>query len=213
MRSPKIPGGAAHVPGIVPGIYRVWTGTSGIVRERLCLETPHIASTLISSGTGREQFLAEGEGFEPSIRFPVYTLSKRAPSAARPPLRHPQDVGSARTIVKIARLTTRGRVGSDAKGRPSVTNPRSQDQIGHAGEQKCGARPSDKHNQTWLGLVGDCRGLRSRSIRGVRVCPACERLAWPRPRVVPWGGWDRRSGPDNLSRSSAERVASGSLPT
>jgi len=31
--------------------------------------------------------LAEGEGFEPSIRFPVYTLSKRAPSAARPPLR------------------------------------------------------------------------------------------------------------------------------
>src|SRR5262249_50054653 len=30
---------------------------------------------------------AEGEGFEPSIRFPVYTLSKRAPSATRPPLR------------------------------------------------------------------------------------------------------------------------------
>src|SRR5690606_41172757 len=30
--------------------------------------------------------LAEGEGFEPSIRFPVYTLSKRAPSATRPPL-------------------------------------------------------------------------------------------------------------------------------
>ena len=32
--------------------------------------------------------LAEREGFEPSIRFPVYTLSKRAPSATRPPL-HP----------------------------------------------------------------------------------------------------------------------------
>src|SRR5688572_8479058 len=31
--------------------------------------------------------LAEREGFEPSIRFPVYTLSKRAPSATRPPLR------------------------------------------------------------------------------------------------------------------------------
>jgi hypothetical protein len=30
--------------------------------------------------------MAEGEGFEPSIRFPVYTLSKRAPSATRPPL-------------------------------------------------------------------------------------------------------------------------------
>ena len=31
--------------------------------------------------------LAEREGFEPSIRFPAYTLSKRAPSATRPPLR------------------------------------------------------------------------------------------------------------------------------
>jgi hypothetical protein len=31
--------------------------------------------------------MAEGEGFEPSIRFPAYTLSKRAPSATRPPLR------------------------------------------------------------------------------------------------------------------------------
>ncbi len=33
------------------------------------------------------KYLAEGEGFEPSIRFPAYTLSKRAPSATRPPLR------------------------------------------------------------------------------------------------------------------------------
>jgi hypothetical protein len=31
--------------------------------------------------------LAEGAGFEPAIRFPAYTLSRRAPSAARPPLR------------------------------------------------------------------------------------------------------------------------------
>ena len=30
--------------------------------------------------------LAEGEGFEPSIRLPAYTLSKRAPSTTRPPL-------------------------------------------------------------------------------------------------------------------------------
>src|SRR5215471_11981252 len=30
--------------------------------------------------------MAEREGFEPSIRFPVYTLSKRAPSATRPSL-------------------------------------------------------------------------------------------------------------------------------
>ena len=31
-------------------------------------------------------FMAEREGFEPSKQFPVYTLSKRAPSATRPPL-------------------------------------------------------------------------------------------------------------------------------
>ena len=30
--------------------------------------------------------MAEGVGFEPTIRVTVYTLSKRAPSAARPPL-------------------------------------------------------------------------------------------------------------------------------
>ena len=36
----------------------------------------------------RKNGLAEREGFEPSIRFPVYTLSKRAPSATRPPLQH-----------------------------------------------------------------------------------------------------------------------------
>ena len=31
--------------------------------------------------------LAEGEGFEPSIEFPLYTLSRGAPSATRPSLR------------------------------------------------------------------------------------------------------------------------------
>ena len=37
----------------------------------------------------RSQFcseVAEGVGFEPAIRFPAYTLSRRAPSTARPPL-------------------------------------------------------------------------------------------------------------------------------
>src|SRR5438552_12148235 len=38
--------------------------------------------------------LAERVGFEPTIRFPVYTLSKRAPSATRPSLRRQR--GSAR---------------------------------------------------------------------------------------------------------------------
>ena len=39
--------------------------------------------------------MAEGVGFEPTIRLPVYTLSKRAPSATRPSLRR---AGARRTI-------------------------------------------------------------------------------------------------------------------
>ena len=31
--------------------------------------------------------LAEREGFEPSVEFPLHTLSKRGPSTTRPPLR------------------------------------------------------------------------------------------------------------------------------
>ncbi len=34
-----------------------------------------------------DSILAEREGFEPSIEFPLYTLSKRAPSTTRPSLR------------------------------------------------------------------------------------------------------------------------------
>jgi hypothetical protein len=47
--------------------------------------------------------LAEGVGFEPTIRFPVYTLSKRAPSATRPSLRR-----AGRTIAAGFSLTTKG---------------------------------------------------------------------------------------------------------
>ena len=38
--------------------------------------------------------LAEGAGFEPAIRFPVYTLSRRAPSTTRPPLRIAHPLGA-----------------------------------------------------------------------------------------------------------------------
>ena len=41
--------------------------------------------------TGR---LAERQGFEPWIEFPLYTLSKRAPSATRPSLRFEKGVAS-----------------------------------------------------------------------------------------------------------------------
>jgi hypothetical protein len=58
--------------------------------------------------------LAEGVGFEPTIRFPVYTLSKRAPSATRPPLRKgraPQTARhkGARTIITGGGVATRSR--------------------------------------------------------------------------------------------------------
>ena len=33
-------------------------------------------------------FMAERTGFEPAIELPQYTLSKRAPSATRPPLQY-----------------------------------------------------------------------------------------------------------------------------
>ena len=47
--------------------------------------------------------LAEGVGFEPTIRFPVYTLSKRAPSATRPSLRL---LRKRRNIAWANKLTT-----------------------------------------------------------------------------------------------------------
>src|SRR3954467_5620321 len=54
--------------------------------------------------------LAEGVGFEPTLRLPVNTLSKRAPSATRPPLRLRQaELGG--TIVAIGGRARRGRCG------------------------------------------------------------------------------------------------------
>src|SRR5262249_48598491 len=44
------------------------------------------------------KWLAERVGFEPTLRLPVNTLSKRAPSTARPPLRRIREK-SAGTIV------------------------------------------------------------------------------------------------------------------
>src|SRR6516162_7273434 len=44
--------------------------------------------------------MAEREGFEPSIEFPLYTLSKRAPSTTRPSLRLGK---SARLLFRITR--------------------------------------------------------------------------------------------------------------
>jgi hypothetical protein len=49
-------------------------------------------------------FLAEREGFEPSIEFPLYTLSKRAPSTTRPSLRglNRSDPTGAGTLAQLS---------------------------------------------------------------------------------------------------------------
>ena len=46
--------------------------------------------------------LAEGVGFEPTLRFPVNTLSKRAPSATRPPLLIGPASGAAPVYIKCS---------------------------------------------------------------------------------------------------------------
>src|SRR5258708_31953925 len=62
--------------------------------------------------------LAEGVGFEPTLRLPVNTLSKRAPSTARPPLRRNRLAGG--TGERARRLTEghAGRNGGPPPGPP-----------------------------------------------------------------------------------------------
>ena len=54
------------------------------------LRTPELALPFkaLHQLSGAKIKLAEREGFEPSKRLTVYTLSRRAPSATRPPLRN-----------------------------------------------------------------------------------------------------------------------------
>src|ERR687898_202992 len=59
--------------------------------------------------------LAEGEGFEPSIRFPVYTLSRRAPSTTRPPLQHGRGLRPVASAIVIVKMTAPRRSGQFAE--------------------------------------------------------------------------------------------------
>ena len=53
-----------------------------------CFEgRPSLAFENESETSSVQRRVAEGAGFEPAIRFPVYTLSRRAPSTTRPPVR------------------------------------------------------------------------------------------------------------------------------
>ena len=69
--------------------------------------------------------LAEGVGFEPTIRFPVYTLSKRAPSATRPSLRERCGAGN---IATRGGVTTSGAAwdGLPARGRIRLNQARAR---------------------------------------------------------------------------------------
>lgn len=60
-----------------------WLRRSNHRGQAGCADRPLFFMTWVCRRTA----LAEGVGFEPTIRFPVYTLSRRAPSTARPPLR------------------------------------------------------------------------------------------------------------------------------
>src|SRR5690625_1505996 len=54
--------------------------------------------------------MAERAGFEPAIPLPVYTLSRRAPSTARPPLRRGATLRRRRGVIKRIRHVKRQNV-------------------------------------------------------------------------------------------------------
>ena len=58
-----------------------------VSRETLLSDWSIIPDKLDHSPISLDNVMAEGAGFEPAIRFPAYTLSRRAPSTTRPPLR------------------------------------------------------------------------------------------------------------------------------
>src|SRR5205823_2289761 len=77
--------------GILPGKHRaVHPHPLGLLKHPKSLRT--------------SKALAERAGFEPALPFRVNTLSKRAPSATRPPLRllHPHTTTAAGAAVKSA---------------------------------------------------------------------------------------------------------------
>ena len=99
---------------------------------RWMLVVPHFASpTTKTLGKGPalgivghplplDGVMAEREGFEPSRRFPAYTLSRRAPSTTRPPLRRePETMGSRAGQVPVRALTRAHRPGPLRRALPA----------------------------------------------------------------------------------------------
>lgn len=75
-------------------------GKRPVSEGRMALPTPFETKRKKASigAPGRIQYLnvAERQGFEPWRRFPAYTLSRRAPSTTRPPLRWRSNTDAAR---------------------------------------------------------------------------------------------------------------------
>ena len=74
--------------------------------------------------------VAEREGFEPSIEFPLYTLSKRAPSTTRPSLQS-RKIGADcvfQADCKSLNSITRG-ANSTASGGADLPGPRGFDRL------------------------------------------------------------------------------------
>ena len=69
--------------------------------------------------------VAEGAGFEPAIRFPAYTLSRRAPSAARPPLQRALHESSEREAIAPAKARAQAALARADSAKPVAnTAPR-----------------------------------------------------------------------------------------
>src|SRR5215469_13073405 len=94
--------------------------------------------------------MAEREGFEPSIRFPVYTLSKRAPSAA------------LSEDAKRLRVANEPHIGDFIRHRSESPDPRSQIHEWLSGRRQPVAHSRD--SQLLHFGTGDLRRIRSRKI-------------------------------------------------
>jgi hypothetical protein len=108
--------------------------------------------------------LAEGAGFEPAVRFPVHTLSRRAPSTTRPPLR---------PLMLPRRACRSGRLATARSG------PRRLHRPGAVSLRRSGCKPRGRwRRRTASGHAGD----------GSPPCPATRR-----PRLAARSGlWQRR---------------------
>ena len=81
------------------------------------------SSRLMGRTAVNRSALAEGVGFEPTRRFPAHTLSKRAPSATRPPLQ--ALAAQRRRTIAAARLCARRPTRYAPASAPRRTRPRS----------------------------------------------------------------------------------------